>query len=277
VTGTRASRSPPFTASVASKQPVHRLEHRARDEQGQLERDRERHQHGDDHVEPQVGERRRAVGRQPADDHARDHVDERQGAEQLPAERDTRGRAREVRGQLVDDVLDHRPEELLVGEEVEDRRVRHCHGGAGEDDQGVVRLELGHDRREDRHRQRHEQERVPAHVEGQLARGLYRGAPRGERVALPLDPAEDRPDALPAEHRHHGGRQDRARLGEDGDRPELLRSRVRVESEQPERRQADHDRRDELEDQVEEEVVLPHPPVCALEQERHRGISLTVR
>ena len=47
------------------------------------------------------------------------------------------------------------------------------------------------------------------------------------------------------------------------------RDRVRVEREQPERRQADDERRDELEGDVEEEVALPKPPVGALEEERH--------
>ena len=55
-------------------------------------------------------------------------------------------------------------------------------------------------------------------------------------------------NAVPSEH---------ADLGERHDRPELGRVRVRVQREQAERRQADDERGDELERDVEKEVALP--------------------
>ena len=82
----------------------------------------------------------RSVGGQPAHHHARDHVDQRQRAEQLPAQRHARGATAEVGRQLLGDVLHDRAQEQLVGEEVQDGGVGDRHGGAGEDDQRAVRL-----------------------------------------------------------------------------------------------------------------------------------------
>ena len=101
------------------------------------------------------------------------------------------------------------------------------------------------------------------------ARHLDRRAPRLARTALPLHPGQDRPDPPGAPPHHERGAHEHAHLGERRDPPELRARLVRVEREQPERRQADHERRHELERDVEEEVMPPHPPVGPLQQEGH--------
>ena len=47
---------------------------------------------------------------------------------------------------------------------------------------------------------------------------------------------------------------------------------VRVQREQADRGEADDERRDELEGHIEQEVVLPEPPVGLAEEERHGRI-----
>ena len=195
-TGTRVERSPSFTRSVALQQVADGVEHRLRHQRGELERDRERDDHRDDHVEPEVLERCLLGGREPAHHHAGDHVDDRQRAEQLPAQRDAaRGRLEVVRQVLVD-VREHRPQEQLAGEEVEHRRVGDRDERAGEDDHAAVRGQVLVDRHEDRDRDRDQRERLPARLAATKSRGNVTPARHASSedclVALPADPADQR-------------------------------------------------------------------------------------
>ena len=96
-TGTRADRSPALTRRVASSRSLHRRQHGAGHQQGELERHGEGHDHRNDHIQAEVLERCPPVRGEAAHHYAGEHVDQRERAEQLPAQRDARRARRGTR------------------------------------------------------------------------------------------------------------------------------------------------------------------------------------
>ena len=214
--------------------------------------------------------------REPAHHHAGHHVDQRQRPEQLPAKRRAHADSGERVGQVGEDVLDHRPQRQLGGEEVEDRRVDDRHQHAGRHHERRVRREPEVGGNEDRDRQDNQHERLPPRARHELERQPDRRPPRLLR-SVPArrarHPVAERPRAARDLLYARGERHQHAAPRDEREHVDLLHGDALVEGEDPDGPERDRERRDELEAQVREEVAMAElavQPSCR--EHQHSGI-----
>jgi hypothetical protein len=211
-----------------------------------------RHEHGHHDVEPEVVKRRVAVRREAAHDDARDDVDQRQRAQQLPAQRQAGRLDLDPLWQRGRDVTQHRPHRELHAEVAQQEAVRDHHDAAGDEDREPVQRQAEQRDRERARGRDGQDQRPDAAAAEEVARKVDQHPEGGARVLLVARAAQPRVDR--PQHPHDELARDdvveqRQRLPHRHDQPEVAGGHGLVEAEQAQAAEHDDDRDLELDDQ----------------------------